>query len=238
VGESESRLNLALNLIEALSPVILMIDEIDQQFQSRSSASNDGGVSQHYLKTLFKFAARDDLRGKICIVACSNTPQLLDPAMIDRFGVTLPLLEPTPEDIARIFPMIEKRITKKEANIKSDDANVITASEMLSSNSVSPRQLYDIISRTIFKYGENFSSQNLLEVCKTFRGNADTASCKFSSLSAINLTLCSDYLPWAKNPQTFRYPDYLKDVVDTNTGRIREVLLRQKLNEFGIQAKF
>lgn len=95
VGESESRLNLALNLIEALSPVILFIDEIDQTFSNRSSSSLDGGVSSHYLKTLFKFAARDDLRGKICIVGCSNTPQLLDPAMINRF-VTIPLLEASP----------------------------------------------------------------------------------------------------------------------------------------------
>ncbi|MBK8370404.1 MAG: ATP-binding protein [Saprospiraceae bacterium] len=107
VGESESRLNLALSLIEALAPVVLFIDEFDQAFSSRSQANLDGGVSSHYLKTLMKWLGDDSKRGKIVIYACSNTPQLLDPAMINRF-ITVPLLEATPIELAHIFPKIEK----------------------------------------------------------------------------------------------------------------------------------
>jgi len=80
VGESERKLELALNSIEGVSPTILFIDEIDTAFQNRTNASLDGGVSSNYLKSLFKFASRDDLRGKVLIAAATNCPQALDPA--------------------------------------------------------------------------------------------------------------------------------------------------------------
>lgn len=237
VGESESRLQLALNLVEALSPTVLMIDEIDQSFSNRSSASNDGGVSSHYLKTIFKFAARDDLRGKIVIVGCSNTPQLLDPAMIDRFGVTIPLLEATPSDIVRIFPKIEKRITGKET-LDPNSPTLRKASEVLFSKGASPRQIFDVISRTILVHGDEFSDEDILDSCNHYRGNGDPVSVAYSSLSAIKLTGFSDYFPWIKSPKEFSYPWYLENIVDVNTGDINELELNKKLNEFASKSRF
>jgi AAA+ superfamily predicted ATPase len=238
VGESEARLKLALDLIVALSPVILMIDEIDQTFQSRSAVANDGGVTQHYLKTLFKFAADDSLRGKVCIVGCSNAPQLLDEAMSDRFRVTIPLLAPTANDIANIFPKIEERITGKTATLKSEEKKVKEASDFLFSKGVSPRQIYDVITRTIIRFGDNFSAENILETSKTFRGNSDADSTAFSSLSAIKWTMCSDYFPWAIDKDKGKYPAYLHDVVDWSTGDIIEAELHKKLNDLKGRARF
>ena len=236
VGESESRLNLALSLIEALSPVILFIDEIDQTFSNRSNSSLDGGVSSHYLKTLFKFAARDDLRGKICIVGCSNTPQLLDPAMINRF-ITIPLLEATPEEIANIFPKIEKRILGKERlNAKSN--LLLEASTQIYSKGASPRQIFDIINHTITKFGEDFNEQHILESCQTFRANGDPNSGAYSSLSAINLTAFDDYFPWANDLNGYYFPWYLEGVIDKNSGKVNELELSKKMEEFGRRSKY
>jgi len=236
VGESESRLNLALQLIEALSPVILFIDEIDQTFSKRSNSSLDGGVSSHYLKTLFKFAARDDLRGKICIVGCSNTPQLLDPAMINRF-VTIPLLESTPEQIAYIFPKIEKRIIGKE-RLNPNNEYLRQGAELLYSKGASPRQIFDIINHTISKYGRNFNEKQILESCKNFRINGDMISSAFSSLSAINLTAFDDYFPWANNVKNYKYPWYLEGIVNTDNGTINELELNKKIKEFSKKSRF
>lgn len=236
VGESESRLNLALNLIEALSPVILFIDEIDQTFSNRSNSSLDGGVSSHYLKTLFKFAARDDLRGKICIVGCSNTPQLLDPAMINRF-VTIPLLEATPQEIANIFPKIEKRIVGTET-LDPNSKVLLEASTQIYAKGASPRQIFDIINHTIAKYGNNFTAQHILESCQSFRTNGDPNSGAYSSLSAINLTAFDDYFPWANNISTYNFPWYLDGIVDKSTGKVNELELAKKMEEFGKRAKF
>jgi DNA replication protein DnaC len=236
VGESESRLNLALNLIEALSPVILFIDEIDQTFSNRSNSSMDGGVSSHYLKTLFKFAARDDLRGKICIVGCSNTPQLLDPAMINRF-VTIPLLEATPVEIAAIFPKIEKRIIGKE-KLNPQSSTLLDAANQLYTKGASPRQIFDVINHTIALYGKAFTEQQILQSCQSFRANGDPNSGAYSSLSAINLTAFDDYFPWAKSISTYNFPWYLEGIVDTATGKVNELELAKKLEEFGRRSKY
>ncbi len=235
VGQSEARLSLALQLIESLSPVILFIDEIDQTFSNRSNASMDGGVSSHYLKTLFKFAARDDLRGKICIVGCSNTPQLLDPAMISRF-VTIPLLEATPAEMAAIFPKIQKRITKKET-LNPHNQSLLQGCELLYRKGASPRQIFDVINRTISKHGLEFREDHILESCQSFRSNGDPISGAYSSLSAIRLTAFDDYFPWGGNT-SYPLPWYLEGVVNVTDGSINELELNRKLNEFQAQSRF
>ncbi len=235
VGQSEARLSLALQLIESLSPVILFIDEIDQAFSNRSSAGMDGGVSSHYLKTLFKFAARDDLRGKICIVGCSNTPQLLDPALINRF-VTVPLLEATPIEMAAIFPKIQKRIAGKET-IDPHNKYLLEGCEQIYRKGASPRQIFDIINKTISKYGFDFSEENILESCISFRSNGDPVSGAYSSLSAIRLTAFDDYFPWANNTK-YPLPWYLEGIVNLNDGTINDVELNNKLNEFKSKSRF
>lgn len=235
VGQSESRLTLALNLIESLSPVILFIDEIDQAFSNRSNANLDGGVSSHYLKTLFKFAARDDLRGKICIVACTNTPQMLDPAMINRF-FTIPLLEATPKEMAAIFPKIQKRITGKET-LNPFNENLIQACELLYRKGASPRQIFDVINMTISKYGESLAENRILESCISFRTNGDPISGAYSSLSAIRLTAFDDYFPWTRNSE-YPLPWYLEGIVNLSNGSVNEMELNRKLADFKSQSRF
>jgi hypothetical protein len=196
----------------------------------------DGGVSSHYLKTLFKFAARDDLRGKICIVGCSNTPQLLDPAMINRF-VTIPLLESTPNQIAHIFPKIEKRIIGQE-RLTPANSELQKGAEMLYSKGASPRQIFDVINHTISRHGNNFSEKHILESCIKFRISGDLNSGAFSSLSAINLTAFDDYFPWADNVANYNYPWYLEGIVNKSTGKINELELSKKIQEFSKRSRF
>lgn len=235
VGQSEARLSLALQLIQSLAPVILFIDEIDQTFSNRSNSSLDGGVSSHYLKTLFKFAARDDLRGKICILGCSNTPQLLDPAMINRF-VTIPLLEATPAEMAGIFPKIQKRIMGRET-LNPASKTLIQGCELLYRKGASPRQIFDIINHTINKYGTEINEDLVFQSCENFRSNGDPVSGAYSSLSAISLTAFDDYFPWNGN-EKYPLPWYLEGIVDPKEGTVNEIELNKRLMEFKSKARF
>jgi hypothetical protein len=235
VGASEQRLALALQLIQSLAPVILFIDEIDQAFTNRSNSNLDGGVSSHYLKTLFKFAARDDLRGKICIVGCSNTPQLLDPAMINRF-VTIPLLEATPLEMAGIFPKIQKRITGNET-IDFNNSDLIKGCELLYKKGASPRQIYDVINHTINKNGMAINEEQIYESCISFRTNGDPISSAYSSLSAIRLTAFDDYFPWTGNVD-YPFPWYMEGIINNTDGTINEFELNRKIEEFKSRARF
>ena len=236
VGQSEARLNVALNLIEALSPVVLFIDEFDQSFSNRSQANLDGGVSSHYLKTLMKWLGDDSKRGQIVIYACSNTPQLLDPAMLDRF-VTIPLLEATPSEMVHIFPKIEKRIIGREKS-RPDNSELLEGCRILYSKGASPRQIFNVINHTISKFGKDYSESDILKVCQLFRINGDPISGAFSSLSALSLTAFDDYFPWWDDKESYNYPWYLEHIVDKSTGRINEMELRKKINELAKKSRF
>ncbi len=235
VGQSEARLALALQLIQSLAPAILFIDEIDQAFTNRSNTSLDGGVSSHYLKTLFKFAARDDLRGKICIVGCSNTPQLLDPAMINRF-VTIPLLEATPVEMAAIFPKIQKRITGQQT-LNPQNADLLQGCELLYRKGGSPRQIFDIINHAMSIHGPNFTGLQILDSCRAFRTNGDPVSSAYSSLSAIRLTAFDDYFPWTNN-KNYPLPWYLEGIVNVADSTVNELELSRKLEEFKMKSRY
>jgi MoxR-like ATPase len=82
VGESESRLRQALQQAEAMSPVILWIDEIEKAFASASSDSSDGGLSQRMFGTLLTWM--QDHRHPIFIVATANDVSQLPPELMRK----------------------------------------------------------------------------------------------------------------------------------------------------------
>lgn len=235
VGESEARLASALTIIETLTPVCLFIDEIDNAFPKRSAASLDGGVSQHYLKSIFQFAAREDLRGRILIVAASNTPQNLDPAMINRF-VTIPMLEATPEDICRIFPITEKWL-HGTAGLNPQDPQLVEAARVLYEKGATPRQIAEILNHALFRY-RALNGGNVLKSVQDFRCSNDRISFAYSSLSAVQMTSFSSYLPWADAPANYPYPWYLKDVVHAETGMVDEAALQRRINELAGNSQY
>ena len=91
VGESESRLNSALKTIEAMSPVVVWIDEIEKGF---AHSESDGGVSMRILGTFLRWL--QDRQSNVFTVATANNvaslpPELLRSGRFDQvFFVDLP----------------------------------------------------------------------------------------------------------------------------------------------------
>jgi AAA+ superfamily predicted ATPase len=94
IGESESRLRQALSQAEAMSPVVLWIDEIEKAFASASADSADGGLSQRMFGTLLTWM--QDHRHPIFLVATANDVSQLPPELMrkgrfdEMFFVNLP----------------------------------------------------------------------------------------------------------------------------------------------------
>lgn len=235
VGESEERLSKALQLIESMAPVMLFIDEVDQAFQNRSQASMDGGVSAHYLKTIFQFAAREDLRGKILIAAATNTPQLLDPALQSRF-IIIPVLEAMPEELAAIFPKIQERLTGV-STVNPMSKNILMAAEIIYKKGGTPRQLFDVLNKAIMMNGDQLNDGHILQAAERFRHSGDAISVAFSSLSAIRLTAFEDYFPWYQHPD-YPFPWYLEGILDPETLTMDENKLDQRIQEFKQKSRF
>lgn len=235
VGESERRMSKALGIIESMGNCILFIDEIDQVFKSREQANMDGGVSSNHLSELFKFSSREDLRGKIIIFGASNTPHLLDPAMLSRFTI-LPVIEPTPTELAQIIPIIEKQVSNSNI-LDPKNTLILQACETVYAKGATPRDLWKIITHAKRITGK-LSSESFLLSAKEFRSSMDPWSIALSSLVSVNMTSMLSYLPWYNSPMKYPYPWYLVDIVNKTNGTMNEELLIQRISEAKSLAKY
>jgi AAA+ superfamily predicted ATPase len=94
VGESERNLTLVLNLLKAMAPVIVFIDEIDQALGSRSNGGGDSGVSGRIFQQILEFMGDNANRGQVIWIAATNRADFLDDAMVSRFDRIIPVLLP------------------------------------------------------------------------------------------------------------------------------------------------
>lgn len=127
VGQSERNLSLILGLIEALHPVIVFVDEIDQAFGKRDAGSGDGGVDRRVFGRILEFMSDTEHRGRILWIGASNHPTNLDPAMkrAGRFDLILPFTLPGRSGRAEIFRRLMARklrgIDQVESQLTGDD---------------------------------------------------------------------------------------------------------------------
>ena len=98
IGESEKRLQKALQLAQKLAPLVLWIDEIEKAFASAGSSGDaDAGLSQRLLATLLTWM--QDRESGVFLAATSNNITALPPEMLRKgrfdeiFFVDLPSAE-------------------------------------------------------------------------------------------------------------------------------------------------
>jgi ATP-dependent 26S proteasome regulatory subunit len=83
IGESEKKLQKALELAQKLSPMVLWIDEIEKAFASAGSSSDaDAGLSQRLLATLLTWM--QDRETGVFLAATSNNISALPPEMLRK----------------------------------------------------------------------------------------------------------------------------------------------------------
>jgi len=114
IGESERRLRDALKQADAMSPIILWIDEIEKAFASAAAQSSDGGLSKRMFGSLLTWMQEHD--AGVFLVATANDIEALPPELLRKgrfdeiFFVDLPGLEARREIFA-----IHLRLRKREA---------------------------------------------------------------------------------------------------------------------------
>ncbi len=77
VGSTEANLERVLDMIRALGPIILIIDEGDRAFGGGSGES-DGGTSSRVIARLKAFMSDPENRGRVLFVLMTNRPDKLD----------------------------------------------------------------------------------------------------------------------------------------------------------------
>lgn len=104
VGESERRMTRFQNALKDLTPVIVFIDELDQNQSGRNSFDGDSGVSRKLFQKMLTIMSDTSLRGKVLWIFATNRPDLIDPAMKrpGRCDIRIALLPPDTETLEKI----------------------------------------------------------------------------------------------------------------------------------------
>jgi transitional endoplasmic reticulum ATPase len=103
-GEGERNMDRVLTALDAMLPVIVIIDEIDQAFKR-----GEGGESmqdQRIFQRALEFFSDTAHRGEVILLGMTNRPDLMDPALLrpGRIDDILPVLCPdTAEEREKLF---------------------------------------------------------------------------------------------------------------------------------------
>jgi AAA+ superfamily predicted ATPase len=118
-GETEGNLERVLNLLEAMSPIAVIVDEADAQMGNRSS-SGDSGVGNRVFAQIAAFMGNTELRGQVIWFLLTCRPDLL-PVDLKRQGRA-------EEHIALFYPdtreeragLVHAMVKKSNTELSSD----------------------------------------------------------------------------------------------------------------------
>ena len=112
VGESERAVRLVFERARSSSPCIVFFDELDSLCPKRGSDSSGGGVSERVVNQLLTEMDGLDSRRSVFVIAATNRPELIDPAMLrpGRLDKLLYVPLPQPADRAAILKAIGKNV--------------------------------------------------------------------------------------------------------------------------------
>ncbi|MFX1304757.1 MAG: CDC48 family AAA ATPase [Promethearchaeota archaeon] len=124
VGESEKAIREVFRKAKMASPCIIFFDEFDSIAPSRGRHTSDSGVSEKVLSQFLTELDGLEVMKDIVVIAATNRPDILDPALIRPGRIDRILLVPAPEEKGRLE--ILKIFTKDMPltnNIKLEDLN-------------------------------------------------------------------------------------------------------------------
>jgi len=124
VGESERRLRKVLEQAEAMSPIVLWIDEIEKGFASAASQSTDGGLSQRMFGTLLTWM--QDHAAPVFLVATANNIEALPPELLRKGRFDEIFFVDLPSDEARRV-IFEIHLRKRGRDPGTFDLDALTA---------------------------------------------------------------------------------------------------------------
>ena len=111
VGDTERQQTRILMTIKALGPVIVVVDEADAVFGSRSSGGDDSGVSGRVFAAFAAHIGDASLRGRELWIAMTSRPDLLtiDLKRKGRLGLCIPLFPAQgSQDVLDLFQTVTK----------------------------------------------------------------------------------------------------------------------------------
>jgi len=237
VGQSERNLDHVLWIIDNLQPAILWTDELDQNVGQRSTgSSNDSGTNERMLARVFEYFGSLQHRGRLLWIGTTNRPDVLDPALLDRFGVCIPFLHPSASERAELLPLLAAQVGRELAA----DVDVRSVADNQKIDLLTVRSLQEIVAHAGLRadrrsggVGVPVSGSDLLWAIDDFKPTYDAEEHEFIALKALEMTSFRSLQPWTvteRGSQT-ECPSYVRRLLDSTTGEFDSNALRDRLNE-------
>ncbi len=226
VGESERLEDLAQKTIKAGAPCVVFMDEIDLTMSNRETSQNlDSGVTNSIEQKRYEFMAQDENRGKILFVAATNHIQNLDPAVISRFSLKIPIPGPTLKEIPLHFRKCQDESTGNN-DLNLNDPLIYEAATFIYNKGADGRVIRDIVCST------DFTPSGILNAAKRYTGKAKRNDEICAELQSYEMTEDKGLYPWFFNPAEYNLQWYLDGLVDRLTGdydKAKSIQLRLQL---------
>lgn len=231
VGATERRARLQQQVLSESVPNVAFCDEITEAFPlERGGFNGDSGASDAVRAELLTALSDVTRCGKSLLIATTNRVWAMGAAMRSRFTV-IPVLYPLVEDFPLIIIATAKRIAPA-SNLAKDDPQIAEAARIFYQKGANPRHIRAALSNTLLFSGKNrFEPKDILLASANLSTTTDFHSTVYADLWAIKYCISREYLPWYDSPHSYPFPDYLKDVVNPETGDILEQALNAKIKE-------
>ncbi|TXT56238.1 MAG: Cell division cycle protein 48 [Promethearchaeota archaeon] len=102
VGESEKAIREVFRKAKMASPCIIFFDEFDSLAPTRGRHTSDSGVTEKVLSQFLTELDGLEVMKDIVVIAATNRPDILDPALIRPGRIDRILMVPAPDDPGRI----------------------------------------------------------------------------------------------------------------------------------------
>ena len=199
VGQSEMNMEHVIHVVEQLQPAILFFDEIDQSIGQRGTgASGDSGTSERLLARIFTWMGSLHLRGKLIFIGATNRPDILDPALLDRFGVAIPFLKPGKNELSELIPLLLNNFKRELNNV--DVQNVV---EMIYPSQPTGRSIQEILidagfnaDREAGAIGAQIAAGHIEKAVQNHIGREDVIEMEYISLVSLSMCSLQSLLPW------------------------------------------
>jgi ATPase family associated with various cellular activities (AAA) len=235
VGVAERNMARANQVLRAMAPLVLFIDEADQVgLGARGAAARSSEVHQHLRAALFEFLGDTGEQNGITVVATTNVPGRLDDAALSRFKV-LPVLFASAGELGQIVSIHARRLG---ITLDGDMTGVLTrytfAGGVLSGRSAV--HLLDAAHIQALRAGDQTVTPDHVQAALDgWVGNDWTQAAEYSTLSSLITARHSDAWPWvaaAKLGQSYDIPAYLHPYL-TSAGHVDVAKMRERADELG-----
>lgn len=240
VGVAERNMTRANQVLRALAPLVLFIDEADQVgLGARGATARANEVHQHLRAALFEFLGDAGEQNGITVVATTNVPGRLDNAALSRFKV-LPVLFASAPELSQIMSIHARR----RGITLAGDLTEVMARHTSAGGVLSGRSAVELLETAhveALRAGRDaVAPEHLQSALDGWVGNDWSPAAEYSALSSLLSARHADAWPWvaaARLGEAYEIPVYLRPYL-TAAGQVDVDLLRERAAELGRAAAF